>query len=536
MTLEINLDQHGPAPQVQFLHNVRSTENEVNTPAFALRKFITFIAGGEVFAVDMEPVQEIIRLPDIVRVPLAPPALKGLSNLRGRVLPIISLRSIFGFAEMAYDEANRAVVINVGQPLGFVVDCVTNMVTVEPHQVEAVDPIGSSVDSGLLSGFIKDVGGHAMIMVLDLSKLIQREFSYLAAFTKRPSLDCLSVGSHSDVAINAKANLMANDELKLVSIHIADQEYAFAIDHVQEIVQLPDTVMHMPDSLPQVMKVMTLRNRILPLVSLRRMFSLPDKALDEKNRILVLTWQGTSIGVVVDAVNEVMRIGKTLVDPMPSLLFDGGNMADIAEICRLDNGARLVCIIQVHKLFNHSIIKETLNSLTDRVEKTVANSVNAGLQEPADDDEQMVVFRLDKEEFGVPVDSVQEITHVPNELRQVPGAPTFIEGVINLRGSVLPVIDLRLRMRLPRVERSSEQRILVFLIDKLRTGFIVDQVAELLKVSRSMIELSSPLSIQHGKLLTRTANISPQKRILQLLDTSHLVDDDELKSLASIGS
>jgi len=61
------------------------------------QQFVVFIAGEEVFAADMTPVKEIIRVPDVVRVPLAPAALEGLANLRGKVLPIISLRRLFGF-------------------------------------------------------------------------------------------------------------------------------------------------------------------------------------------------------------------------------------------------------------------------------------------------------------------------------------------------------------------------------------------------------------------------------------------------------
>ena len=60
------------------------------------QQFVTFMAGEEVFAADMTPVKEIIRVPEVVRVPLAPPALEGLANLRGKVLPIISLRRLFG--------------------------------------------------------------------------------------------------------------------------------------------------------------------------------------------------------------------------------------------------------------------------------------------------------------------------------------------------------------------------------------------------------------------------------------------------------
>jgi chemotaxis signal transduction protein len=63
---------------------------------------------------------------------------------------------------------------------------------------------------------------------------------------------------------------------------------------------------------------MTLRNRLLPLVSLRRMFALPDSDLDEKSRIVVLTL-GVSVGVVVDAVSEVLRVAKSGVDPLPAV-------------------------------------------------------------------------------------------------------------------------------------------------------------------------------------------------------------------------
>jgi len=84
-----------------------------------VHQFVIFMTEGEVFAVDMAPVQEIIRVPEVVRVPMAPRSLQGLSNLRGKVLPIISLRHIFGFGEKEYDDATRAIVIDQGQALGF---------------------------------------------------------------------------------------------------------------------------------------------------------------------------------------------------------------------------------------------------------------------------------------------------------------------------------------------------------------------------------------------------------------------------------
>ncbi len=86
-------------------------ESEREATPMEARQFVTFFVGDEVFAVPMAPVREIIRVPDVVRVPLSPAGLEGLANLRGLVLPVISLRRIFHFPERAHDDATRALVI-----------------------------------------------------------------------------------------------------------------------------------------------------------------------------------------------------------------------------------------------------------------------------------------------------------------------------------------------------------------------------------------------------------------------------------------
>ena len=88
---------------------------------------------------------------------------------------------------------------------------------------------------------------------------------------------------------------------------------------------------------------------------------------------------------------------------------------------------------------------------------------------------------------------------------------------------------------LPRVERSDNQRIMVFLIADVRTGFIVDQVAEVLKIPKAVIEPSPNLSGGQGRLLSRMANMEKQKRMVQLLEPAYLVADEELATLATVG-
>lgn len=509
---------------------LQRVEDEANdAQEMDTRQFVTFIAGNEVFAVDMAPVQEIIRVPDVVKVPLAPHTLEGLANLRGKVLPIISLRRIFGFEEVEYDDSTRAVVIDIGQPLGFVVDRVASVVGVEPGKIEGVESIRSTVNSELLSGMIKDVGGHAMIMVLDFAKLIAQEFAEIAAVAKQSAL----TAGH---AVNSEQDDDdLSDELQLVSFEVADQEYAMAIEDVQEIVQIPEEIIHVPHSESHVMGIMTLRNRLLPLVNLRRMFDLASRNNDDHSRIVVVSLGSSSVGIVMDSVNEVLRVAKSDVEAMPALLARDGDLADISEICRLNNGKRLVSIISADNLFRHSAVKEALTTVETLSDDTVQQTDADADDEVLDDDEQVVVFRLGKEEFGVPIDSVQEIVRVPEELTHVPKAPPFVEGVINLRGSVLPVIDLRRRLGMAVVERSDRQRVMVFLITGMRTGFIVDSVAEVLKIHKNNIEPAPHLSSEQARLLARMANLEKQKRMVQLIEPSHLIDGGDRAQLAELG-
>lgn len=500
----------------------RESDERVST-----RQFVTFLAGDEVFAVDMAPVQEIIRSPEVVRLPLAPHTLDGLANLRGKILPIVSLRRIFGFPDRDKDDATRAVVINVGQPLGFVVDRVTSVLDVGADKIEAADGLQSTIDTALLAGLLKNVGGYPVVMVLDFEKLVLREFAQMARTDRN--------GARLSGSLELRKQEQEetpNDELQLVSFRIAAQEYAIDIAAVQEIVQVPLRIIHVPHCAAHVIGVMSLRNRLVPLVDLRQMLGMPAQPLNDKCRIVVLAQEGGSVGLTVDSVSEVLRVPKELIDPLPAILAKDGELQEIVSVCRLEEGQRLVSVITSKNLLVHSTLKDAFNTMSETNLDDIARADEA--DNVIDDDEQMVIFRLDKEEFGVPIQSVQEIVRVPEELVHVPGAPDFVEGVINLRGSVLPVIDLRARLGLPGIERSDGQRIMVFLIAEVRTGFIVDQVAEVLRIASNAIEPAPDFSGQQSALLARVANLEKQGRMVQLLEPSQLIGADEMAGLARL--
>jgi len=113
----------------------------------------------------------------------------------------------------------------------------------------------------------------------------------------------------------------------------------------------------------------------------------------------------------------------------------------------------------------------------------------------------------------------------------VPHSPDFIEGVINLRGQVLPVINLRRRFGLAETERDSRERILVLRINGMDTGVLVDGVSEVLKVAEGAIQPTPRLSEYQKRLLGEMVKLTDQKRLILILDPNELVSQQEMNQL-----
>jgi purine-binding chemotaxis protein CheW len=99
----------------------------------------------------------------------------------------------------------------------------------------------------------------------------------------------------------------------------------------------------------------------------------------------------------------------------------------------------------------------------------------------------LVTFQLGKEEYGVEIASVQEIIRA-TDITPVPGTPAHVRGVINLRGKIIPVVDLRTRFFLPQTEATDAQRIVVIELKEKRIGILVDSVSQVIKIPADVVE------------------------------------------------
>ncbi len=150
------------------------------------------------------------------------------------------------------------------------------------------------------------------------------------------------------------------------------------------------------------------------------------------------------------------------------------------------------------------------------------------------DDEllQLVTFSIGEEEFGVDILKVQEIIRTM-EITKVPRAQDFVEGVINLRGKVIPIIDLRRRFGLDSKPHDKDTRIIVIEINNMIVGFVVDSVSEVLRIPAGTVEPPPPVVAGvESEYISGVGKL--QDRLLILLDLDKLLSSEDLESLTQV--
>jgi purine-binding chemotaxis protein CheW len=143
--------------------------------------------------------------------------------------------------------------------------------------------------------------------------------------------------------------------------------------------------------------------------------------------------------------------------------------------------------------------------------------------------DQYLIIKLDKDEYGVDIKKVTTIIEKDFVVARVPKMPNYVDGVINLRGEIVPIISLRLRFGLPKIEDNEETRIIITKIEDVVIGFVVDGVAEVVNLSENDIEsIANIKDTDKDDYLKAVGKIG--NRIITLLDLKKLIKYSELES------
>ena len=147
-------------------------------------------------------------------------------------------------------------------------------------------------------------------------------------------------------------------------------------------------------------------------------------------------------------------------------------------------------------------------------------------------EKQYVIFKLDSEEYGIDIKSVKEISEYA-ECTKVPNSPSFIKGIINYRGNVVPVINLREKFEMPYVDTTTNTRIIIFAINDKQIGLLVDDASQVLTISDNNIEdAPSIIMSSEDKFISGIGKI--ENRMVIILDMENILNEEEKKAIKEL--
>ncbi len=256
--------------------------------------------------------------------------------------------------------------------------------------------------------------------------------------------------------------------------------------------------------------------------------------IQEDQRIIVVDADGFVLGLVVDHVHEVLNVPKSLMEPPPRITSSGG--MELSGVAKLEDGARLIMCLDVANLMKDQKLRDVQSSSQCNVEAEKARETlktAAGAQELSE--VQLVTFMLGAEEYGVPISQIQEIDRLA-KITKVPKAAEFIEGITNLRGEVIPVLDTRKRFDLEVKPSDDRTRIIIVDLGGVKTGLVVDSVREVLNLATKDIA-PPPEAIGSGidqHFISGIGKVDAGKRMIVLLDVEKILSRQEQAHLSEV--
>jgi purine-binding chemotaxis protein CheW len=483
-------------------------------PATTSNRFLTFRVDSQLYALRSDDVAEVIRVPTLVRVPQSPVSLLGLGNLRGSVLPVVGLREMLGKQAMTDFSGARAIVLDVDAPVALVVDSVATIETVNPEQIEAEQREAGASGAEKLLGAFSTGAAKQVAKILDIKALLEAAFSNLMRNKNRASKAKAAPQLKTDRGATKKTEM-------LVTFEVADQEFALPLEAVQEILPLPSTLTAIARAEAVVLGITSVRDTLMPLLSLRGLLGFDvGQSANDREKIVVMKMGDFQIGLVADQARSIVAADPDLMDPIPPILAARtGGESRIRSVYRGEAGQRLISILSPDQMFREDVMQKLTAGHQTHQAAIAAPDAGAGREELI-----FLVFRLGDDEFGLPIDAVVEVAQVPSQITRIPKTPKFLEGVVNLRGEVLPVVDQRRRFDMPKLENDAARRLVIVKGERHRAGIIVDSVSDVLRTYRENVAPPPELTDEKtARLVHGVINLEKANRIVLLLDPTELL-------------
>jgi len=463
-----------------------------------LENILEVRVGKEIFGFNVDDIEQILRVPPITHMPLSDYSVLGVAVLSGKIVYAVDLgRVLVGESIDLNCDNTRLLTLSGSEGSdAFVVDEVLGMIEVDKKNLE------QNIDeNSFLDGFYK-TEDH-VVQLLNIENLIST--LKIDRFSPK-SLDSLNESVEKDER-NLK-ECLKEDFKRVLFFKAGDERFAIDIEILRELIFVSNEITPIAGS--DALGMITLRDEVIAMLDMNSILGFSHKEPDDKSRALIAWHKGVAVALLVDVVEEVKDLNLANLEPMPENLAD-----NLIEYIYKDSDdiASVISTNYVRKL-----VREYHIESEDQKEEEQLNSLEANVSEIA-------VFKIGTEEYAFDIEEVQEIICF-EEVAPVPEAPPYVEGILNLRGSVIAVISLCSRLGFD-CEITDKTKIVVCSVGSEKIGFIVDDVSEILFVEDQFISKSA----SEESLFDEIINLEDGKRVILKIRVQNLIDEETLEHI-----
>ena len=440
----------------------------------------SFMIDDSEFAIPVTSVQEVVNEPKHVSpVPLSPPYMIGLFNLRGRIIPIVDLRILLDFPTTEARQPGKVAIIEHGaHSIGLLFDKTSEVLNEKDAARVALRPNNRGIKDIVIEGVLKFEGGERLVQILDPYELLKLE--------KLPQAD--------NTGEEKTQKFSRGKRRTCISFQTGHTSCALDLRFVKEVREVPK----IDGSLFAhgcILGTANLRGVILPVIDFRSflgdepVFNINGKIPSERRMLIIETEEGP-VGLMVYSIDSILPYFEDEVLPFAKLALP---RSDLVDGCLIDDCNRIVMMLQPDKLRQEpdflAAAKSCQEIFPPETEETTEEALIKGTARRT-----FIQFTFDKK-FALDTAHVSEVIDRPTELLEPPFSLSFVEGIINLRGELITLLNPRLLYGLP-ASKSLTQKVLIFRHKQEKFGILVDSVDEIIMTTDNKVASLKPMDQQ----------------------------------------
>ncbi|GAB6189152.1 hypothetical protein JCM30566_08910 [Marinitoga arctica] len=437
-------------------------------------RYLIFDLDKQNYCIPMNIVREAITINKITKVPLLPDYIEGLVNLRGELIPIVNLKIRLGY-KGNYDQFSKIIILNGEKPFGIMVDKVKGILNEIDSKIESE----SNFVESLLKYKNKDY------ILLDINKIIQ-----------------IKKAKVSDVKIskNLKKEFEKRKLKKIMIFKLNNENYGFMISDVQEIINYvaPNKIPKVPH---YIKGIISLRDEVLPVIDLNTYFYDKESIITEYTKLIIIKSNGIKAALIIDKLNVLMEVHD--VKKIPFAIKENTSFKGYIKYKDLS-----VIVLDTEFILNENI--KLLNKKNESFKKQNIKEYK--------NDKKYILFELDDEKYTLEMNSIVEIGKI-DKITKVPYSKNYVRGVMNFRGEIIPIIDLKKRFGWKKnTDITEKSRLIIASVVTQKTGifkigFLVDRIKGIIQMDLIEFESNNEFVRGAGDYNGETALIIDLKKV-----------------------